>query len=72
MAPIIPERDTPDAASSAPRFITPLLLLQVEEALVRVSPFGEVRLVVQRGRLRFIEVMESHSVETTATTDPGN
>ena len=51
--------------SGGVHFLTPQLVRQVEEALVSVSPFGEVRLVVQRGRLRFIEVVQSRAVEAS-------
>ena len=39
------------------------LVRQVDEALARVGAFGEVRLVVVKGRLRFIQVMKSESVQ---------
>jgi hypothetical protein len=34
---------------------------QIDEALARLGPFGEVRLVKNRGRLRFIQKVESAS-----------
>ncbi len=46
---------------------TPLKMLtawqvqQIDEALARLGPFGEVRLVKNRGRLRFIQKVESAS-----------
>lgn len=34
----------------------------IEEALQKVCPFGEVRLVVERGRLRWLVVQQSLDV----------
>ena len=35
---------------------------QIDRALGKVGAFGEVRLVVVKGRLRFIQVMQSQDV----------
>ena len=35
---------------------------QIERALARVGRFGHVRLVMENGRLCYIEVMQSHRV----------
>jgi len=43
--------------------LTPTLVRQVDEALARVGAFGEVRLVVVKGHLRFIQVMQSESAQ---------
>ena len=43
--------------------LNPTLVRQVDEALARVGAFGEVRLIVVKGRLRFIQVMKSESVQ---------
>ncbi len=51
--------------SNGVRFLTPQLVCQVEDALTRVAPFDEVRRVVQRGRLRFIEVVQSQAVDSS-------
>ena len=41
------------------RFLTPAQVQLIEEALKEVGPFGEVRLVEQKGRLRFVETLKS-------------
>ena len=41
------------------RFLTPAQVHLIEEALKEVRPFGEVRLIMQKGRLRFIETVKS-------------
>jgi hypothetical protein len=43
-------------------FLTAQVASQIEEALCRVGEFGEVRLVVVKGRLRFIQIMRSENV----------
>ncbi len=58
--------------SNGVRFLTPQLVCQVEDALTRVSPFGEVRLVVQRGKLRFIEVVQSQAVDASTILVDGD
>jgi hypothetical protein len=45
-----------------PQFITPQLAHRLEAALSSVGAYGEVRLVVFKGRVRFIEIMRSESV----------
>ncbi len=35
----------------------------IEEALAKVTPFGEVHLVVERGRLRFVRTIKSEAVD---------
>ena len=42
-------------------FMTPHLVRRLEAALGSVGPFGEVRLVVHKGRVRFIEIVRSES-----------
>jgi len=37
---------------------------QIETALGSACPFGQVRLIVKKGRLAFIEVIQSHSVSS--------
>jgi len=39
--------------------LTSLEIAQIEQALNAVAPFGEVRLIVKKGRLRFIETLSS-------------
>jgi hypothetical protein len=35
---------------------------QIDDALARLGPFGEVRIIKQRGKLRFIQKVESESI----------
>jgi hypothetical protein len=42
--------------------MTPELLRRLEAALGSVGAFGEVRLIVLKGRVRFIEVLRSESL----------
>jgi hypothetical protein len=43
-------------------FMTPYLVRRLETALGSVGAFGEVRLVVLKGRVRFIEIVRSESL----------
>ena len=38
-------------------------ITQIDCALDELGPFGEVRLIKQRGKLRFIQKLESQSIE---------
>ncbi len=40
-------------------FLTPRQVQMIDDALRDVGPFGEVRLIKVKGRLRFIEKLES-------------
>ncbi len=51
------------ALKELPLFLTAQVACQIEEALRKVGDFGEVRLVVVKGRLRFIQIMRSESVQ---------
>jgi len=51
-----------DISASQLRVLSPSDVLTVDRALADVSPYGEVRLIVRRGRLRFIEKIESLAV----------
>ena len=42
--------------------LTPAAIHQIDSCLARVGAFGEVRLVVAKGRLRFIQVLQSESL----------
>jgi hypothetical protein len=42
------------------RFLTPRQVDMIDAALVEVGAYGEVHLVVERGRLRFIVTQVSH------------
>jgi hypothetical protein len=44
------------------KFLTGHQIQQIDEALARVGPFAEVRLVKNRGKLRFIQKLESESL----------
>ena len=44
-------------------FLDAHLLCQIDEALKKVGDFGEVRLVVMKGRLRFIQIVRSEAVD---------
>ena len=35
---------------------------QIDDALAELGPFGEVRIIKQRGNLRFIQKVESESI----------
>jgi len=41
--------------------LTPDQVRLVDEALTNLGPFGEVRLIKEKGRLRFIQILESKS-----------
>jgi len=51
-----------DISASQLRVLSPSDVLTVDRALAEVCPFGEVRLIVRRGRLRFIEKIKSLAV----------
>jgi hypothetical protein len=44
------------------RFLKPNQVKMIDEALGKVGEFGEVRLVVERGRLRFLVTEQSFDV----------
>ena len=52
-----------------PQFMTPPLVQRLETALSSVGAYGEVRLVVLKGRVRFIETMRSESIGRRAETE---
>ena len=35
---------------------------QIDDALAELGPFGEIRIIKQRGKLRFIQRIESESI----------
>ena len=43
-------------------FLSPQLVIQIDKALREVGKFGEVRLIITKGRIRFIQVMSSRNV----------
>ena len=42
--------------------LTPEQILKVDQALASIGPFGEVRLVKVKGRVRFIQRLESQDI----------
>lgn len=50
------------ALSESLMALTPEQVLQVDRALASVGPFGEVRLVKVKGRLRFIQKLDSRDL----------
>jgi hypothetical protein len=40
-------------------FLTKKQILMIDEALAKVNSYGEVRLIVEKGRLRFLVTQES-------------
>lgn len=49
--------------SRACRFLTPHQLVMIDEALASVGDYGEVRLVLSKGKLRFIVTQTSHDTQ---------
>ena len=48
--------------------MTPDLVRRTEAALGSVGTFGEVRLIVEKGRVRFIQVVHSESLDRNPDT----
>jgi hypothetical protein len=46
-----------------PSLLNEHLISQIDRALRRVGDFGEVRLIVTKGRLRFIETTQSETAQ---------
>ena len=44
--------------------LKPDQIMEVDRALASLGPFGEVRLIKVKGRLRFIERLESHNLSS--------
>ncbi|MCO6449743.1 MAG: hypothetical protein J5I90_03030 [Caldilineales bacterium] len=55
-----------DSNSFQLQFLTLQQVRQVDLALGKVGSFGEVRLIVSKGRLRFIQITHSESVQGTS------
>ncbi len=45
------------------KFLRPAIIAMIEEALNQVGTFGEVHLVVEKGRLRYIRTIKSESLD---------
>jgi hypothetical protein len=58
-----PSRVPPTETEDCLRFLSPSLVQRIDEALRRVGEFGEVRLIVVKGELRFIEVVTSENIQ---------
>ena len=54
-----PNPDDPSEAAQSARFLQPRQIAMIEEALASLGAFGEVRLVVENGRLRFVVTSKS-------------
>ncbi len=52
----------PVQAEDAPSVLDRTLARRVDEALCQVGSYGEVRLVVVKGRVRFIQIVRSEDV----------
>lgn len=44
------------------KFLNPSQVEKIDEAMANLGPWGEIRLVVQKGRLRFLVTQQSHDV----------
>ena len=44
------------------RFLAPNQLYMIDEALANLGEYGEVRLIVEKGRLRFVVTQKSYDV----------
>jgi hypothetical protein len=44
------------------KILTALQICQIDDALAKLGPFAEVRLIKNRGKLRFIQKVDSESV----------
>ena len=58
----------PRGPADRTRFMTPDLVRRTEAALGSVGTFGEVRLIVEKGRVRFIQVVHSESLDRNPDT----
>jgi hypothetical protein len=55
------------------RFLTPRQIKMIDQALHKIGLYGEVRLVVERGRLRFVVTLTSHdALSWQPDAGPGN
>lgn len=45
------------------KYLKPGVINAIECALQKVGPFGEVHLIIERGRLRFIRTITSESID---------
>ncbi len=50
-------------------FLQPSEIALIDQALARIGAYGEVHLLVERGRLRFIRTVQSEAVERPKPRD---
>ena len=43
-------------------FLSPNQMVMIDEALAKLGEYGEVRLIVEKGRLRFVVTQKSYDV----------
>jgi hypothetical protein len=56
----------PPTIQPAPtRFLRPREIAFIEDALRQVGAFGEVHLIVERGRLRFVRTLKSEAIDSS-------
>jgi hypothetical protein len=55
----MPHSNAPAENSKPHRFLNPEQIAMIDEALSSLGPYGEVRLVVEKGRLRFLVTQKS-------------
>jgi len=53
----------PNERSGALRFLNPEAVSRIDQALREVGEFGEVTLIVMKGRLRYIQITQSEKLE---------
>jgi len=56
------KKDSKTQPTDDVRFLQPEQFLLIDHALEQVGQFGEVRLIVEKGKLRFIEISQSMDV----------
>jgi hypothetical protein len=44
------------------KVLTPEQIQKIDDALAGLGPFGEIRLIKNKGKLRFIQKVESESI----------
>ncbi len=55
----LPESPGSSANGHMPRFLRPQQIAMIDEALAALGDYGELKLVVERGRLRFLVAQKS-------------
>ena len=53
-------RRSPQFGTQQLKFLSPAQVEKIDEAMANLGPWGEIRLVVQKGRLRFLVTQQSH------------